>query len=154
MVFFARRVLILLICMGLLLSVQPDKVSGLRSIDLVLRQNQHNQGMVPQNQRILKETTMVGKNAEKKSTKIHNKFDPNQSSKRRVRRGSDPIHNRPWYVQVGCSTKEISSNLAFKETVSSNAEETRSWWVVSVLSKNFYEVGLIGFTYLVLELLL
>lgn len=95
MVFFARRVLILLICMGLLLSVQPDKVSGLRSIDLVLRQNQHNQGMVPQNQRILKETTMVGKNAEKKSTKIHNKFDPNQSSKRRVRRGSDPIHNRP-----------------------------------------------------------
>lgn len=78
-----------------LLAVQPDKVSGMRNIELVLRHNQHNQGMVPQNQRILKDTTMVGMNAGNKLTQINNKFDPNQSSKRRVRRGSDPIHNRP-----------------------------------------------------------
>ncbi|KAL5826411.1 hypothetical protein ACOSQ4_018208 [Xanthoceras sorbifolium] len=93
MVFCAHRLLVFLICMGLL-AVQPDKVSGLRSIDLVLRQSQHNQDMVPQNQRSLMDSATKGMNTEKKPTQINNTFDPNQSSKRRVRRGSDPIHNR------------------------------------------------------------
>ncbi|KAJ0038312.1 hypothetical protein Pint_22766 [Pistacia integerrima] len=83
MVFCAQRVLILLLCMGLL-TVQPDQVYGLRRIDL-LRQN---------NQRSLKATTMEEMNTQKNSTQIKSTFDPNQSSKRRVRRGSDPIHNR------------------------------------------------------------
>ncbi|KAJ0095458.1 hypothetical protein Patl1_15936 [Pistacia atlantica] len=82
MVFCAQRVLILLLCMGLL-TVQPDQVYGLRRIDL-LRQNQHSQGP----------TTMEEMNTQKNSTQINSTFDPNQSSKRRVRRGSDPIHNR------------------------------------------------------------
>ena len=81
--------------MGLLLAAQPDKVSGLQSIDFVLRHSQHNQDMVPKSQRILMANATEGMNTQKKSTQINNTFDPNQSSKRRVRRGSDPIHNRP-----------------------------------------------------------
>ncbi|KAK4841869.1 hypothetical protein QYF36_011789 [Acer negundo] len=94
MVICSHSVLVFLICMGLLLAAQPDIVSGLQSIDFVLRHSQHNQDLVPQNQRILLDNATEGMNTQKKSTQINNTFDPNQSSKRRVRRGSDPIHNR------------------------------------------------------------
>ncbi|CAN6550539.1 unnamed protein product [Malus baccata var. baccata] len=88
--------ILLLICIGFLV-VQPDEVSALTSIRVALRQNrdQYHQGILPWNQRSLKAVTVEAMNTEKKnSTNTKNKFDLNQSSKRRVRRGSDPIHNR------------------------------------------------------------
>lgn len=93
MVTSAPRVLILFICMGLL-TFQPDKVSGLQNTDFVLKHEQHNQELMQQNQRSLNATNVKVTNTEKKPTQTDKKFDPNQSSKRRVRRGSDPIHNR------------------------------------------------------------
>ena len=93
MVCSAQRVLIFLIFFGLLV-VQPDKVSGLRSIDLVFRHSQEENGIATRNQRILKAVDMKGMSTEKKPAPVNNTFDPNQSSKRRVRRGSDPIHNK------------------------------------------------------------
>lgn len=57
MVFSAQRVLVFLICIGVL-AVEPDKVSGLRSIDLVLRQSQEDHMLAPKNQRILKAVVM------------------------------------------------------------------------------------------------
>lgn len=92
MAFSSQRVLILLLCTGFL-KVQPGQGYGLRTIDL-LRQKQHGQGMVPQNRRIFKATTMMEMNAKNSSTQINRTYDPNPSSKRRVQRGSDPIHNR------------------------------------------------------------
>lgn len=89
----AQRLFILLICIGLL-AVQPARVYGLRSKDLAIRWSKEDHGVVPMNQRILKEVVMEDLNAEKKPATINKKSDPNQSSKRRVRRGSDPIHNR------------------------------------------------------------
>lgn len=77
-----------------LLTIQLHKVSGLRSIDLALRQNQHNQETLLRDRRILMASTTQAMNTQPKSAQTKNSFDPNQSSKRRVRRGSDPIHNR------------------------------------------------------------
>lgn len=92
MVFGAQRAFILLICIGFLV-VQPEKVSGLRRIDLAPKQGQE-RGALAQNQRILKAVAMEAMNTEKKSAHANKKLDPNDSSKRRVRKGSDPIHNR------------------------------------------------------------
>ena len=92
MVFCAYRVLILLICIGFI-AVQPDEVYGLTSVELVLRHNQKDQGTVPQNQRVLTDVDMQGMDI-KKSAHASKTFDRSQSSKRGVRRGSDPIHNR------------------------------------------------------------
>ncbi|KAF9677065.1 hypothetical protein SADUNF_Sadunf08G0068800 [Salix dunnii] len=92
MVFCAYRVLILLICIGFI-AVQPDEVYGLTSVELVLRHNQKDQGIVPQNQRVLTDVDMQGMDI-KKSAHASKTFDRSQSSKRGVRRGSDPIHNR------------------------------------------------------------
>ncbi|KAK9935150.1 hypothetical protein M0R45_022262 [Rubus argutus] len=87
MVLSSHRVLILVICIGLLV-FQPSEVSGLRNIGVVLRQNQ-------EHHRILKAVAMEEMNTGNKNSANANKnFDPNHSSKRRVRRGSDPIHNR------------------------------------------------------------
>ncbi|KAE8666058.1 hypothetical protein F3Y22_tig00112517pilonHSYRG00030 [Hibiscus syriacus] len=80
----AQRVLIFLSIFGLL-AVQPVEVSGLRNLDLVVFRHV---------QRVLKAVDTKGMNTEKKQTFGNNRFDPNRSSKRRVRRGSDPIHNR------------------------------------------------------------
>ncbi|GMN41852.1 hypothetical protein TIFTF001_011080 [Ficus carica] len=92
--FSTHRVLILLICIGLL-SVQPDKVSGLRSIDTALREHKQDNHILLQIRRFLKVVNMEGMSTEKRTSASRNdKVDPNQSSKRQVRRGSDPIHNR------------------------------------------------------------
>ncbi|KAL4384179.1 hypothetical protein GQ457_15G004930 [Hibiscus cannabinus] len=80
----AQRVLIFLVVVGLL-AVQPVRVSGLRNTDLVVFRH---------NRRVLEAVDTKGMNTEKKPAVGNNGFDPNQSSKRRVRRGSDPIHNR------------------------------------------------------------
>ncbi|EOY01933.1 Clavata3/esr-related 45, putative [Theobroma cacao] len=95
MVCSAQRVLMFLILFGLL-AVQPDKVSGLTTIDLVFRHSREENRIATRNQRILKAVDMKGMSTEKKpaAVPVNNTFDPNQSSKRRVRRGSDPIHNR------------------------------------------------------------
>lgn len=93
MVSSADRALILVICIGFL-AFRPDKVSGLRSIDLAIKQGQEALGIMSQSRRVLKAVAMEGMNTEKKSAYVNKKSDPNQSSKRRVRRGSDPIHNR------------------------------------------------------------
>lgn len=87
MVLSSHRVFILAICIGLLI-FQPSEVSGLRSIGVARRPNQ-------EHHRILKAVVTEEMNTGKKnSTSTNKSFDPNQSSKRRVRRGSDPIHNR------------------------------------------------------------
>ncbi|KAF6171848.1 hypothetical protein GIB67_007369 [Kingdonia uniflora] len=95
MAFSSYKVIILLVCMGFLV-LQPEKVSGLRSIDFVLRWGKEDYGLVQKKARVL--TDVV---SEDLNTRIQwapspspSTFDPNQSNKRRVRRGSDPIHNR------------------------------------------------------------
>ncbi|CAN6549163.1 hypothetical protein ACFX13_021348 [Malus domestica] len=87
--------ILLLICIGFLV-VQPDEVFALTSIGAALRQNrdQDHRWILPRNQRSLKAVTMEEMSTEKKNSTNTNNFDLNQSSKRRVRRGSDPIHNR------------------------------------------------------------
>ncbi|KAK8659274.1 hypothetical protein V6N13_029480 [Hibiscus sabdariffa] len=84
MVCSAQRVAVFLMIFGLL-AVRPVEVSGLRNMDLVVFRH---------NQRILKAVDTKGMDTEKKPASVNNGFDPNRSSKRRVRRGSDPIHNR------------------------------------------------------------
>ncbi|XP_022734971.1 CLAVATA3/ESR (CLE)-related protein 45 [Durio zibethinus] len=95
MVCSAQRVLIFLIIFELL-AVQADKVSGLRRIDLVFTYSQEEDGIASRrNRRILEAADMKGMGTGKNlPAPVNNTFDPNQSSKRRVRRGSDPIHNR------------------------------------------------------------
>lgn len=89
----AYRGVFLLVCIGLL-ALQPQQASGLRSIDLALKWGQ---GKSP----FLKHLRVLAGVAEED---VHMKlnlapapsimFDPNQSNKRSVRKGSDPIHNR------------------------------------------------------------
>ncbi|KAI9174397.1 hypothetical protein LWI28_016684 [Acer negundo] len=85
--------LILLICVGFF-ALQIDKVSGLRSIDLVLRWDKELLPFVPTSRTlkavVLKDLQTNPGFAPAPSMAL----DPNQSNKRRVRRGSDPIHNR------------------------------------------------------------
>lgn len=91
MLLSTQRVFILVICIGLLV-VQP--VSGLRSIGLAIRWSKEDDRQVVTNQRLLKEVVKEEVNVEKKAATLNKKLDPYQSSKRRVRRGADPIHNR------------------------------------------------------------
>lgn len=74
MVFSAQRVLVFLICIGVL-AVEPDKVSGLRSIDLVLRQSQEDHMLAPKNQRILKAVVVEDLNREENAAPVNKKFD-------------------------------------------------------------------------------
>ncbi|KAI9111455.1 hypothetical protein K1719_017145 [Acacia pycnantha] len=94
MVFTSFRVFVLLLCVGLL-SVQPEKVLCIRKLVHPLGQIQEQRIML-QNQPTQTATSMEATNTKKKKMTEHvgNRIDPNQSSKRRVRRGSDPIHNR------------------------------------------------------------
>lgn len=91
-----QRVFIFLIIIGVF-AVQPDNVCGLRNIGLVFRHSQ---------ERVLKAVDMKGMSTEQKlpaaaAEAVNNtNIDPNQSSKRRVRRGSDPIHNRSWWQKI------------------------------------------------------
>ncbi|XVF11922.1 hypothetical protein REPUB_Repub08aG0069800 [Reevesia pubescens] len=93
MVFSVNRGFILLACIGLLV-LQPEMVSGSRGIDLALKWDK---GLLPfvQNSRILKgvavDSLQTRQNLAPAPSMV---FDPNQSNKRRVKKGSDPIHNR------------------------------------------------------------
>ncbi|KAL7132846.1 hypothetical protein ABFS83_12G102200 [Erythranthe nasuta] len=80
-----RSFVVLVLCIWLL-AFHPREVFGSR-----------NGGFLQiKNQRTLKSVEMNGLNTDKKSetARVESSFDPNQSSKRKVRRGSDPIHNR------------------------------------------------------------
>ncbi|KAJ6899895.1 hypothetical protein NC652_026138 [Populus alba x Populus x berolinensis] len=92
MVFCSRRVLILLICIGFI-AVQPHKLYGLTSVEVILRHDRKAHGTLPHSQRSLKDVDMQGMDT-KTSAQANKRFDPSQTSKRRARRGSDPIHNR------------------------------------------------------------
>lgn len=92
MVLSAYRVLIVLICIGLV-SFQPTKVSGLRSRDLVLRESRYYNNVMQRNRRVLEAADTENVSTEKKAVEAK-EFDPNRSSKRTFRRGSDPIHNK------------------------------------------------------------
>ncbi|KAK4423738.1 hypothetical protein Salat_1956700 [Sesamum alatum] len=94
MVRYIHRALTLFICVGLL-ALQPNEVSGLRSSDLALRQGRGDQPVMVMSHRVLLNAVGVNNlNSDKKPAPVNKKFDSNQSSKRKVRRGSDPIHNR------------------------------------------------------------
>ncbi|TKY69680.1 CLAVATA3/ESR (CLE)-related protein 45 [Spatholobus suberectus] len=108
MVFHPSRTISLLVFVGFLISIQPENVLGLRSFEIALRQSQKDQRILLQNQHTSKvtekEVLNTKKNSananngldptKKNSANVVNEFDPNPSSKRRVPRGSDPIHNR------------------------------------------------------------
>ncbi|GFZ07737.1 hypothetical protein Acr_19g0006740 [Actinidia rufa] len=78
------KIAILLVCIGFL-SLQLETVSGLRSMDLLILTNS----------RILKTVGVtVLQTPETLAPGPSMAFDPNQSGKRTVGGGSDPIHNR------------------------------------------------------------
>ncbi|CAN0896567.1 hypothetical protein LINGRAHAP2_LOCUS18578 [Linum grandiflorum] len=93
----SSRLLGFILCIGLItIQHHVHVVHGLASKDIIFMGSEvvlHHQA------RFLKDVTMSTKKMKKKkkqpSPEGSNKgFDPNQSSKRRFRRGSDPIHNR------------------------------------------------------------
>ncbi|KAL5722793.1 hypothetical protein ACHQM5_006268 [Ranunculus cassubicifolius] len=94
MVFSSSRFLIILVCIGFLLTAQPYRVSAIRSLDMVFRWGREQE---PKSSRILKEVSVIenlhGK-SELAPSPSPSMFEAYETSKRRVRRGSDPIHNR------------------------------------------------------------
>ncbi|KAI4343877.1 hypothetical protein L6164_011175 [Bauhinia variegata] len=91
--FLTIRVFFLVICIGILAS-QPYKVTGLRSKDLAVRWDK---GQFPfvTSFHIQKATTKEDLQSKLVLAPAPSMtFDPNQSNKRTVRKGSDPIHNR------------------------------------------------------------
>ena len=101
----AHRGVILLVCIGLL-ALQPEKVSGLRSIDLALKWDKV-QSPFLKHLRVLKVVAVDDFHAKLNLAPAPSVMvDPNQSNKRRVRKGSDPIHNRCWHAEPVSFTKE------------------------------------------------
>ncbi|KAI3467347.1 hypothetical protein Pfo_024010 [Paulownia fortunei] len=88
-----HRSFVVFICIGLL-AFHPHDVWGLRSAGLLLRRGIEDQPLMIKNHRMLKAVDTNSLNTDKKQAPVNRTFDPNQSSKRKVRRGSDPIHNR------------------------------------------------------------
>jgi hypothetical protein len=83
MAVLAKRLLTILLCL-LLLSHQ-QKASGLKGVSLFFRQENK--------PRILAERTVASVHNKGYPAKRASSVDPNRMSDRRVRRGSDPIHN-------------------------------------------------------------
>ncbi|GMH26162.1 hypothetical protein Nepgr_028005 [Nepenthes gracilis] len=92
MSFGVHRILILLFCIGLL-TAKFDGVCSLRSMGIAVAQKGEAQEAAFRS-RILTALTTEDLNTATKPASASKKFNPNQASKRRVRRGSDPIHNR------------------------------------------------------------
>ncbi|KAF8021474.1 hypothetical protein BT93_G1806 [Corymbia citriodora subsp. variegata] len=87
-----QRTFIFVILVGSL-AVNPSQASGLTSIELLARKAGEDQHIASLSRRLLKDTSkelLTGKASASKAAS----FNPNQSSKRQVRGGSDPIHNR------------------------------------------------------------
>ncbi|KAK4376680.1 hypothetical protein RND71_002976 [Anisodus tanguticus] len=95
MVFISNKPFVLLICIGLLV-VLPEKVSSLTRSDFSLKWStqQQNEQMMLKTRRMLNGLVKNELNNGIKSAPVSENFDPNGSSKRRVRKGSNPIHNR------------------------------------------------------------
>ncbi|KAF5180319.1 CLAVATA3/ESR (CLE)-related protein [Thalictrum thalictroides] len=95
MVFCSSRVLILLVCIGFLVA-QPYRVSGMRSIDMVLRwdKEQGTESKTSRVSRVLSDVNSEDVQSKNELAPAPSMFNAYESSKRRVRRGSDPIHNR------------------------------------------------------------
>lgn len=89
MSFHTPRLLILLLCIGLL----TFQVYGLKKKDLVLRRKEED-GLPLKRSRTLTGSDVVNLDAKRKPATGSSSVDPNGVCKRRVRRGSDPIHNR------------------------------------------------------------
>ncbi|GMI76808.1 hypothetical protein HRI_001350100 [Hibiscus trionum] len=80
---------IVLVCMAMgLLVFQTQIVAGLTGIDLALRVGP----LVGRYSRILEVVAVETRQNLAPAPSLV--FDPNQSNKRRVKKGSDPIHNR------------------------------------------------------------
>lgn len=97
MSFLSFRWLFLFVCIGILAS-QPYKVCGIRSKDLVLRWHTEQLTFV-RSFRILKDDVAKVDDVKAKmdlAPAPSMSYDPNQSNKRTVKKGSDPIHNRSW----------------------------------------------------------
>lgn len=87
MVFAVHRGFIVLVCIGLLV-FQTQTIAGLTGIDLAL-------SPFVKHSRILKAVAVDSLRSRKSLACAPSMvFDPNQSNKRRVKKGSDPIHNR------------------------------------------------------------
>lgn len=87
------RGVILLVCMGVL-ALQPDEVAGLRSIGLALKWDKVQLPFL-EHLRVLEAVAVEDTHTKLSLAPAPSiMFDPNQSNKRRVRKGSDPIHNR------------------------------------------------------------
>ncbi|KAK3421911.1 hypothetical protein EUGRSUZ_G02504 [Eucalyptus grandis] len=87
-----QRTFIFVILVGSL-AVNPSQVSGFTSAELLTRKAGEDQHIASSSRRLLKDTStelMTGKASAGKAAS----FDANQSSKRKVHGGSDPIHNR------------------------------------------------------------
>ncbi|KAJ0548508.1 hypothetical protein HanIR_Chr08g0384631 [Helianthus annuus] len=84
-----HRVMMMIFVFIMFLSTQQETVSALRSIDLALRWG--GERLFSRHSRVLKGDT-VEENVNIAPTPAM-MFDPNQSNKRRIRRGADPIHN-------------------------------------------------------------
>ncbi|KAL8267520.1 hypothetical protein R6Q59_004864 [Mikania micrantha] len=72
---------------GKFVKAKPYMVSGSRNIGIEQAMDHHHP-------RMLKAVSMMKQHAKPSPAALNQKFDPFQSSKRPVRRGSDPIHNR------------------------------------------------------------
>ncbi|KHN30843.1 hypothetical protein D0Y65_015164 [Glycine soja] len=94
MSFLTLRGFFVLLCVGMLAS-QPCMVSGLRSKDLAQRWD-HKQSPLARIARVVKGVAIedLQSQLELAPAPSMTTFDPNQSNKRTVRKGSDPIHNR------------------------------------------------------------
>ncbi|KAK8710731.1 hypothetical protein V6N13_146044 [Hibiscus sabdariffa] len=92
-------IIVLVVASTVLLVVQPERVWGSRGIDVALRWDHKGSTSSPpsvRSTRILEavvpvESLQTGQGLGPVSPMM---FDPNRSSKRKVGRGSDPIHDR------------------------------------------------------------
>ncbi|KAF3437688.1 hypothetical protein FNV43_RR20444 [Rhamnella rubrinervis] len=92
--FLAYREAILILFIGFLV-LQPVKVSGLGSKDLALRWRTKLHLPFLRDLHIVKDVALEDLQRKLSVAPAPSvTFDPNQSGKRGVRRGSDPIHNR------------------------------------------------------------
>ncbi|KAL4326443.1 hypothetical protein HN51_033579 [Arachis hypogaea] len=88
MILYTFRGFFILVCVIGVLASQPCMVSGLRSQDLALKWDKGRS-------RILKAVTVEDLQSKLDVAPAPSMtFDPNQSNKRTVKKGSDPIHNR------------------------------------------------------------
>ncbi|KAG9129505.1 hypothetical protein Leryth_013088 [Lithospermum erythrorhizon] len=88
-------VIILVLCIGILYT-QQEQVSALSSMDLALKWGDIYLSLSPRSRRSMQDVTFHDQQSQMNiaPAPFTSSFDPNLSSKRRVHRGSDPIHNK------------------------------------------------------------